>query len=381
MPQTGQAALKEIERQGTLTLGALTIAQSALQNQVAGGAIFPFQAIERYDAAVQTAIPHLRDLAAQQRAAAVTKEDIQKAAQFDNTIDQMAASSSEAIRQLAQLKAGIEGGLGQAFTGFFANGIDQAHGFLDAVRLLAIGVLDAIRQVTAQVAGAAASKALLKLISGGGGSDATGQAEQIGAAAAAGIAQSAPLSVAAVELTAAGASIGLAGGALATGGSVVFAAAIAMQAAADTLLIANSIGSVGVFADGGVVSGPGTSTSDSVPARLSVGEYVVRAAAVRQPGRLAMLQAINQGMHLPPVRSRGSMRGYAAGGLVEGGAALDAIAGVGGAASGGRGHLLVSLEEGLVAKHMDSPAGHKVIVRGVTQNRNAVSQGLGIKHR
>lgn len=38
------------------------------------------------------------------------------------------------------------------------------------------------------------------------------------------------------------------------------------------------------FADGGLVVGPGHGTSDSIPARLSNGEYVVRAAAVRAIG-------------------------------------------------------------------------------------------------
>jgi len=48
------------------------------------------------------------------------------------------------------------------------------------------------------------------------------------------------------------------------------------------------------FADGGFVSGPGTGTSDSIPARLSHGEYVVRADAVRRIGVNA-LDSINQG--------------------------------------------------------------------------------------
>lgn len=38
------------------------------------------------------------------------------------------------------------------------------------------------------------------------------------------------------------------------------------------------------FASGGYVSGPGTATSDSIPARLSNGEFVLRADAVRQYG-------------------------------------------------------------------------------------------------
>lgn len=47
------------------------------------------------------------------------------------------------------------------------------------------------------------------------------------------------------------------------------------------------------FAQGGVVSGPGTGTSDSVPAMLSNGEYVVKASAVGTYG-VDFLNALNQ---------------------------------------------------------------------------------------
>lgn len=60
------------------------------------------------------------------------------------------------------------------------------------------------------------------------------------------------------------------------------------------------------FARGGHIRGPGTGTSDSILARLSDGEYVIRAAAVRKYG-LNMLNALN-GMHLPQ---------FATGGLVD----------------------------------------------------------------
>lgn len=46
------------------------------------------------------------------------------------------------------------------------------------------------------------------------------------------------------------------------------------------------------FAAGGYVSGPGTSTSDSIPARLSAGEFVVNARAVGRVG-VAFLDALN----------------------------------------------------------------------------------------
>ncbi len=51
-------------------------------------------------------------------------------------------------------------------------------------------------------------------------------------------------------------------------------------------------------ATGGLVNGPGTSTSDSIPAWLSDGEFVTRAASVT-PQTLPYLEAINRGPVLP----------------------------------------------------------------------------------
>ncbi|WP_051299235.1 tape measure protein [Marinobacterium litorale] len=48
------------------------------------------------------------------------------------------------------------------------------------------------------------------------------------------------------------------------------------------------------FSTGGLVVGPGTGTSDSIPARLSNKEFVTRAAVVEQPGALPFLSDFNQ---------------------------------------------------------------------------------------
>lgn len=116
--------------------------------------------------------------------------------------------------------------------------------------------------------------------------------------------------------------------ALATAGGTLITGAAAIQAAATTLAVANgtsggsgggggagswfsaiagafsgSAGSAGAasagytgaygFAEGGHVLGPGTPTSDSIPARLSNNEFVTRAAVVTQPGMLPLLHDIN----------------------------------------------------------------------------------------
>lgn len=74
------------------------------------------------------------------------------------------------------------------------------------------------------------------------------------------------------------------------------------------------------FASGGYVSGPGTGTSDSIVARLSNGEFVVKAEAVRKYGS-GLLSAINN-MRLSP-NALSSLKGFASGGLVQGGGSVD----------------------------------------------------------
>ncbi|PWG61775.1 tape measure protein [Spiribacter halobius] len=59
-------------------------------------------------------------------------------------------------------------------------------------------------------------------------------------------------------------------------------------------------------ATGGPIFGPGTSTSDSIPVRLSRGEYVIRAAAVQRYG-MGLLDRINR-LQLPGLAAGGAVR-------------------------------------------------------------------------
>lgn len=71
------------------------------------------------------------------------------------------------------------------------------------------------------------------------------------------------------------------------------------------------------FASGGSVAGPGTGTSDSIPAMLSNGEYVLNAQAVDRLG-VPFLNGLNTGR----------LRGFASGGLVGSGGAYNRPASV-----------------------------------------------------
>lgn len=72
----------------------------------------------------------------------------------------------------------------------------------------------------------------------------------------------------------------------------VYVATAALQAMASKSTFGSIFG--GKFATGGYIAGPGTGTSDSIPAFLSNGEYVLTAEAVQNVG-LPLLDAMNSG--------------------------------------------------------------------------------------
>lgn len=131
------------------------------------------------------------------------------------------------------------------------------------------------------------------------------------AASATAVAQKSAETTAVVSMDAAKAGAGAAASQASipyVGPALAVAAMVAMVAAVMALL-----GNVKKFASGGLVTGPGNSTSDSIPARLSAGEFVMNAAAVKRVG-VDFLQAIN-GLSAGP-RVQGPTLAFAAGGLV-----------------------------------------------------------------
>lgn len=79
----------------------------------------------------------------------------------------------------------------------------------------------------------------------------------------------------------------------ATTGLASFTTSVYMATAALQAMAASKFATFG-FATGGYIMGPGTSTSDSIPAFLSNGEYVLTADAVQNVG-LPLLDAMNSG--------------------------------------------------------------------------------------
>lgn len=121
------------------------------------------------------------------------------------------------------------------------------------------------------------------------------------------------------------------------------------------------------FASGGYVSGPGTTTSDSIPVRLSAGEYVLRAEAVRRVG-VDFLHALNGGLFGP--RWSGPRLAFADGGLVP------EVAQAPAAAPSQSVRIVNVIDPGMAADYLNSAAGEKTILNVLSRNGSAVRELL-----
>jgi hypothetical protein len=186
------------------------------------------------------------------------------------------------------------------------------------------------------------------------------------AAAAQSVAQKSAETTAKVSMDAAQAGAGAAASQASipiAGPALAIAAMAAMVAAVMALL-----GGIKKFAAGGFVTGPGTATSDSIPARLSAGEYVVRAAAVRRVG-VAFLDALND-LSAPPVWD-GRRLALAAGGLVPQVQVQPAAPQVHQAV-----RIVNAIDPGVTHDHLQTPAGERVILNIIGRNARAVRAAL-----
>ncbi len=121
------------------------------------------------------------------------------------------------------------------------------------------------------------------------------------------------------------------------------------------------------FASGGYVTGPGTTTSDSIPARLSAGEYVLRAETVRRVG-VEFLHALNGGLAAP--RWLGPRLAFADGGLVP------EVAQASAAAPSQSVRIVNVIDPGMAADYLNSAAGEKTILNVLSRNGSAVRELL-----
>lgn len=220
--------------------------------------------------------------------------------------DEMARVEATASKLQQVLKDGLTDGFTQALSGL-AQGTMTLR---DAVAALGQSVLDALTQMAAQNLAQSLTSSVMGLFGGvgGGNTDLTSGAAAVTSSAVALsgagstlIAGAAALEAAAISLAAANGVKGATGSAGGAGGGSGWLSALLSFSSMFAGGGAGAAGGGGFmssvmasrFAEGGHVRGPGTTTSDSIPAWLSDYEYVVRAAVVTQPGMLDHLNALN----------------------------------------------------------------------------------------
>jgi hypothetical protein len=300
---------QQLQQQATLAMDELDKKRQAIDLRVQSGQLFAFQGEQQIMDLEKARLPQLQQIADAMKATAITPEQVQAASDFQSKIDQLSVSSNRAAMEMAKFKQNFEGALTNDLSNWLTNGIDQADSLGDAFRSLASSVVQSLRQIAAQMLATAMIKMMLM----------------------------------AIGMSEGGFLGGIFGGGSAT--------AIGM----DT---------------GGIVKGPGTETSDSIPARLSRGEYVVRASAVRRIG-VDELDRINLGT--PSVRRRGTSQ-FADGGLVDVQASGNQAPGVRDAGLS----ATFDVDPVLLIKRMEAtPEFKRVFVRTSQANKNAINQALG----
>lgn len=125
------------------------------------------------------------------------------------------------------------------------------------------------------------------------------------------------------------------------------------------------------MATGGLVIGPGTGTSDSIPAWLSAGEYVVPARSVQVPGALSVLDGLRRNPVATVQLYRPSVGRFAEGGPVRP---------LGAGAAQFTGSLTVNLPPGArmegAQAYLESHDGVRHIIHLLAKNRRAASAAL-----
>lgn len=377
------------KRDADTTLSALNTHIKAIQDQVKAGVLFPAQAEQQIMELERERLPILEQTA--QKLAEIAKQTndpalIEAAEQYKLKVQEIKIATDEVGQQMARLKEtaeqSAESGIGKFLTDVETHTKNIGQAFRGMVASFAESILKMENDWLA--------KKFVQWLMGDGTQNNPGGMGSIknlfsqgasGAAGAAGSAETTTITVAnttavsantasITALTAAlaantasqqagAASGGSGGGGLMGMFSGMFAGGEGAAGGAEAGGVADA---AMMAADGGHVRGPGTSTSDSIHAKLSDGEFVVKAQAVQRPGMLALLHAINNGSG--GSHSAGVQR-YAEGGIVSGG-------------GGGNSLKIINVPDAsLLEQHLNGPVGEQQVLNIISKNPQRVRQTLG----
>jgi hypothetical protein len=302
--KTAQVEFTESQKDGEAALKQLADQRAEIEDRVKTGQLFQVQGEEQIRALEQARLPVLQQIADQLLAQAKATGDEQKITQaedFQKQVSQIQVQANVVGQQIATIKQGLSGAITGGFTQFFGSLVQGTQSVGQAFRGLASSVISSLAQIAAQMIAQLILTKLLKSALGG-----------------------------------------FSGGGLVGGG-----------------------GGSPAFAEGGLIRGPGGPKSDSIPARVSPGEYIVKADAVATFG-VANLEAINRGLKIPSFE-RLALPKFADGGLVGN---------VGGGGGDSNINLGIGLDEGLILKHLSSRAAGNVILQHLVNNPKAASKAL-----
>jgi hypothetical protein len=286
-------------------LSALESKRKAIENQVRDGEIFSIDAAGKLVALDKERLPALQaDAAAMLALAEQTGNalDVQKAQAYKDKVDQIAASTNELGIQTAQLRQGVESAVGGGINKFLTDAVSGTKTLKQSFTDMALSMLADLEKIAIKIL----EEDALKSIFG-----------------------------------AAGGSGGILGGLLGGGAGAAVAAA-----------------------EGGHIRGPGTSTSDSIPARLSDGEFVVNAKTTAQPGILPLLTALNAGS-LKGINGPTQVPKFAAGGQVGGSGGPPVF------------KFVNVLDPTTLGDHLATAEGERSILNVISRNPSRVRSSLG----
>ena len=309
-----EANLNEITTKIQQAQSRQSTKEQSIQAQVTGGLITQVEAqsqlAELHKQTAQELENYLPALQAMTELPGQAGENAQKAlatlqlqiAELNKTTDALTNAFQNG------LQTGIQSSLDSLAKGTFE--------LKDALLNLAQSILSSMAQVASKSLADMAMSGLSNLGNSLFGTATDAAVDSANAAASAGLMETAIATSTATGAGLMGESISMSAG---IGAETISASMVTAGTAAGEIISASMIAAAGAnagssavgaaavaAATGGYISGPGSSTSDSIPARLSNGEFVVNAASVKKYG-IDYLHAINTGR----------AHRYASGGLVS----------------------------------------------------------------
>lgn len=295
--QQAKAQMDELDRQLNATFAEQSRREQSIQAQQQAGLISELGARQQLGDLHKATAAQVEALLPRMQALADATGDPAAQERLKDMKARLAELKLQADDLTNALKTGLQDGLQNALEGLASGTMNLREAATSFVQ----GIAQSMAQLASQKIATSAADGLSALFGGGQQNPATMAAQQIAAIQQVSMAQQAANTAMATS-SVASANVAAAGQATAAAATTTAWTPAALTASIGSFGAAAAIGLAALvaalafkaFKEGGHVTGPGSGTSDSIPARLSNNEFVVRAAVVTQPGMLQKLHDINR---------------------------------------------------------------------------------------